>query len=95
MHKCKCKNTRHCTVFNLSFIVYRTVSTERGTCPLLAVQPKRALVDEKFQIDIMNLLPNQKVTLYSLHQSEDKDFWEAFGHYISDECGTVTGAQSV
>uniref|UniRef100_A0A8C2DGR6 Uncharacterized protein n=1 Tax=Cyprinus carpio TaxID=7962 RepID=A0A8C2DGR6_CYPCA len=70
-----------------------TVSTERGTCPLLIVQPNRALVDEKFQIVIMNLLPNQKVTLHALHQSEDKDFWEAFGHYISDEHGSVTVAK--
>ncbi|XP_073695026.1 peroxisomal succinyl-coenzyme A thioesterase-like [Garra rufa] len=72
---------------------FRTVSTERGTCPLLTVQPSRALADEKFQIVIMNLLPNQKVTLHSLHQSEDKDFWEAFGHYVSDEHGTVTVAK--
>uniref|UniRef100_A0A8C2GV18 Uncharacterized protein n=1 Tax=Cyprinus carpio TaxID=7962 RepID=A0A8C2GV18_CYPCA len=71
----------------------RTVSTEVGTCPLLSVQPSRAQVDEKVQIVVMNLLPNQKVTLHSLHQSEDKDFWEAFGHYISDEYGTVTVAK--
>ncbi|KAK9976108.1 hypothetical protein ABG768_021314 [Culter alburnus] len=73
----------------------RTVSTEKGTCPLLTIQPSRALVDEKFQIIIMNLLPNQEVTLHSLHQSEDKDFWEAFGHYISDEHGIVTVAKDV
>lgn len=81
--------------FSISFNLCRTVSTEVGTCPLLSVQPSRAQVDEKVQIVVMNLLPNQKVTLHSLHQSEDKDFWEAFGHYISDEYGTVTGAQSV
>ncbi|XP_065130843.1 peroxisomal succinyl-coenzyme A thioesterase-like isoform X4 [Paramisgurnus dabryanus] len=68
----------------------RSMSTEMGKMPLLSVQPSRGLVDEMFQIVIMNLLPNQKVTLQSLHQSEDKDFWEAFGHYISDEHGTVT-----
>ncbi|XP_067248413.1 acyl-CoA thioesterase 18 [Chanodichthys erythropterus] len=71
----------------------RTVSTEKGTCPMLTIQPSRALVDEKCQIIIMNLLPNQEVTLHSLHQSEDKDFWEAFGHYISDEHGIVTVAK--
>ncbi|KAG1953515.1 acyl-coenzyme A thioesterase 1-like isoform X2 [Pimephales promelas] len=71
----------------------RTVGTEKGTCPLLSVQPCRGLLDEKFQIVIMNLLPNQEVTIYCLHQSEDKDFWEAFGHYISDEHGTVTVAK--
>ncbi|XP_073722986.1 acyl-coenzyme A thioesterase 1-like isoform X2 [Misgurnus anguillicaudatus] len=66
------------------------MSTEMGKSPILSVQPSRGLVDEMFQIVIMNLLPNQEVTLHSLHQSEDKDFWEAFGHYISDEHGTVT-----
>ncbi|XP_056116418.1 acyl-coenzyme A thioesterase 5-like [Rhinichthys klamathensis goyatoka] len=71
----------------------RTVGTEKGTCPLLSVQPCRGLLDEKFQILIMNLLPNQEVTIYCLHQSEDKDFWEAFGHYISDEHGIVTVAK--
>ncbi|XP_056604856.1 peroxisomal succinyl-coenzyme A thioesterase-like isoform X2 [Triplophysa dalaica] len=60
---------------------------------LLSVQPSRCLVDERIQIVIDNLLPNQAATLHSLHQSEDKDFWEAFGHYISDEYGTVTVAQ--
>jgi len=49
-------------------------------------------VDEKFRIVVTNLLPSQKVTLHSLHQTEDKNFWEAFGHYVSDEHGTVTGA---
>jgi len=78
--------------FSMSrLILFRTVGTEKGTCPLLSVQPCRGLLDEKFQIVIMNLLPNQEVTIYCLHQSEDKDFWEAFGHYISDEHGTVTG----
>nr|XP_055047058.1 peroxisomal succinyl-coenzyme A thioesterase-like [Misgurnus anguillicaudatus] len=61
-----------------------------GKCPLLSVKPIRGLVDERFQIVVMNLLPNQKVTLHALHESEDKDFWEAFGHYISDLHGTVT-----
>ncbi|KAI7792022.1 hypothetical protein IRJ41_020240, partial [Triplophysa rosa] len=71
----------------------RTVNIEMGKSPLLSVQPSRGLVDERFQIVIENLLPNQAVTLHSLHQSEDKDFWEAFGHYISDEHGTLTVAQ--
>uniref|UniRef100_A0A673INH1 Bile acid-CoA:amino acid N-acyltransferase-like n=1 Tax=Sinocyclocheilus rhinocerous TaxID=307959 RepID=A0A673INH1_9TELE len=61
------------------------------TCPLLSVQPIRGLVDEKFQFVVTNLPPDQKVTLHSLHQSDDKDFWEAFGHYVSDEHGSVTG----
>nr|NP_001020658.2 acyl-CoA thioesterase 15 precursor [Danio rerio]AAI24587.1 Si:dkeyp-89c11.3 [Danio rerio] len=71
----------------------RTVSTESRRCPMLTVQPCRGMVDEKFQVIIKNLLPNQEVTLHSLHQSEDKDFWEAFGHYISDEHGTETVAK--
>uniref|UniRef100_A0A8C1QZ13 Acyl-CoA thioesterase 16 n=1 Tax=Cyprinus carpio TaxID=7962 RepID=A0A8C1QZ13_CYPCA len=71
--------------------VYRSVSTQKRTCPLLSVQPVRGLLDEKFQIAVTNLPPNQKVTLHSLHQSDDKDFWEAFGHYVSDEHGSVTG----
>ncbi|XP_030628492.1 peroxisomal succinyl-coenzyme A thioesterase-like [Chanos chanos] len=61
--------------------------------PLISVQPSRALVDEKITITVRNLPPKQKVTLHSLHQSEDKDFWEAFGHYISDEDGTVNMAE--
>uniref|UniRef100_A0A8C2H3B7 Uncharacterized protein n=1 Tax=Cyprinus carpio TaxID=7962 RepID=A0A8C2H3B7_CYPCA len=69
----------------------RSVSTQKRTCPLLSVQPVRGLLDEKFQIAVTNLPPNQKVTLHSLHQSDDKDFWEAFGHYVSDEHGSVTG----
>uniref|UniRef100_UPI003F66FF11 acyl-CoA thioesterase 14 isoform 2 n=1 Tax=Danio rerio TaxID=7955 RepID=UPI003F66FF11 len=73
----------------------RTVSTESRRCPLLTVQPCRGMVDEKIQIIIRNLLPNQEVTLHSLHQSEDKDFWEAFGHYISDKHGKVTVANDV
>ncbi|XP_051974137.1 peroxisomal succinyl-coenzyme A thioesterase-like [Xyrauchen texanus] len=71
----------------------RTLSIEMGTCPILSVQPTRGLVDEKFQIVVMSLLPNQEVTLHSIHQSEDKDVWEAFGHYKSDEHGTVTVAK--
>ncbi|XP_051546829.1 peroxisomal succinyl-coenzyme A thioesterase-like [Myxocyprinus asiaticus] len=70
-----------------------TVSTETGTCPMLSVQPNRGLVDEKFQVSVTNLLPNQEVTLHSLHLSEEKDFWEVFGHYISDEHGTVKVAR--
>ncbi|KAG7454702.1 hypothetical protein MATL_G00262580 [Megalops atlanticus] len=57
--------------------------------PLLTVQPSRGLVDEKFQVVVKNLPPRQEVTLHSLHQSESNDFWEAFGHYVSDWKGTV------
>ncbi|KAL1275999.1 hypothetical protein QQF64_035622 [Cirrhinus molitorella] len=70
-----------------------TINTQKRTCPVLSLQPIRGLVDKKFQIVVMNLPPNQKVTLHSLHQSDDKDFWEAFGHYVSDEHGSVTGVK--
>ncbi|XP_041713372.1 acyl-coenzyme A thioesterase 5 isoform X1 [Coregonus clupeaformis] len=68
-------------------------STMVGTFPLLEVQPTRGLVDEKIQVVVRNLPPALSVTLHSLHCSEDKDFWEAFGHYISDGQGTVTVAK--
>ncbi|KAG7454701.1 hypothetical protein MATL_G00262570 [Megalops atlanticus] len=63
------------------------------TSPMLTVQPSRGLVDEKFQVVVKNLPPRQEVTLHSLHQSERSDFWEAFGHYVSDGKGTVTVAE--
>ncbi|KAL0962686.1 hypothetical protein UPYG_G00343970 [Umbra pygmaea] len=61
--------------------------------PLLEVQPTRGLVDEKIQVVINNLPPLFPVTLHSLHHSEDKDYWEAFGHYTSSNLGTVTVAK--
>lgn len=70
---------------------YRCLSTMVGTFPLLSVQPTRGLVDEKIQVVVRNLPPALSVTLHSLHRSEDKDLWEAFGHYTSDGQGTVTG----
>lgn len=60
-------------------------------CPLLSVEPTRGLVDEKLKIIVRRLGLKQEVTLHSLHHSEDKDLWEAFGHYVSDQHGTVTG----
>ncbi|XP_060759118.1 acyl-coenzyme A thioesterase 1-like isoform X1 [Neoarius graeffei] len=58
--------------------------------PLLLVEPTRGLVDEKLRIAVTNLNPKQEVTLYCLHHSESKDIWEAFGHYVSNEQGTLT-----
>ncbi|MBN3298391.1 ACOT5 thioesterase, partial [Amia calva] len=63
--------------------------------PLITIQPSRGLIDEKFQITVKNLLPGQAVTLHSLTQSEDSDFWEAFAHYVSDGKGTVKVAEDV
>uniref|UniRef100_A0A8C8CBL9 Acyl-coenzyme A thioesterase 4-like n=1 Tax=Oncorhynchus tshawytscha TaxID=74940 RepID=A0A8C8CBL9_ONCTS len=64
-----------------------------GTFPLLSVQPMRGLVDEKIQVVVRNLPPALSVTLHSLHHSEDNDFWEAFGHYTSNDQGMVTVAK--
>ncbi|XP_076860803.1 peroxisomal succinyl-coenzyme A thioesterase-like isoform X5 [Brachyhypopomus gauderio] len=69
--------------------IKRSMSTAIKQFPLLSIKPTRGLVDEKLQIVVKNLRPKQEVTLHSLHQSEDKDFWEAFGHYVSDANGTV------
>ncbi|XP_060759512.1 acyl-coenzyme A thioesterase 5-like [Neoarius graeffei] len=59
-------------------------------CPLLSVEPTRGLVDKKLRIAVTNLNLKQEVTLYCLHHSESKDIWEAFGHYVSNEQGTLT-----
>ncbi|TNN50972.1 hypothetical protein EYF80_038845 [Liparis tanakae] len=59
--------------------------------PVLSVVPSRALVDEAFRVAVQNLPPSSPVTLHSLHRSEDEDLWEAFGHYVSDSRGTVSG----
>ncbi|XP_037396388.1 acyl-coenzyme A thioesterase 5-like isoform X3 [Pygocentrus nattereri] len=69
----------------------RTLSTR--VWPLLLVKPTRGLVDEKLKVIVRNLNPRQEVTLRCVHQSEDKDVWEGFGHYISDQHGTVTVAK--
>ncbi|KAM6895755.1 peroxisomal succinyl-coenzyme A thioesterase-like [Xenentodon cancila] len=58
--------------------------------PILSVHPCRALVDETFSVVVENLPPGCPVTIRSLHQSEDKDFWEAYGHYVSNHRGTVS-----
>lgn len=64
------------------------------TCsPYLSAQPTRALVDEKVKVLVENLAPGLPVTLHSLHLSEDNDYWEAFGHYISDHRGVVSGVR--
>ncbi|XP_035535837.1 peroxisomal succinyl-coenzyme A thioesterase-like isoform X1 [Morone saxatilis] len=63
--------------------------------PILSVVPTRALVDEKFKVVVENLPPGCPVTLHSLHHSEDKDYWEAYGHYISDHTGTVSVAEDL
>ena len=59
--------------------------------PILSVCPSRALVDEKFSVVVTNLPLGCPVTIRSLHQSEDQDYWEAYGRYVSDHSGTVSG----
>ncbi|XP_071370989.1 peroxisomal succinyl-coenzyme A thioesterase-like [Centroberyx affinis] len=63
--------------------------------PILSVFPTRGLVDNKFKVMVENLPPGLPVTLHSLHQSEDKDYWEAYGHYVSDDRGTVTVSEDM
>ncbi|XP_039457492.1 peroxisomal succinyl-coenzyme A thioesterase-like [Oreochromis aureus] len=63
--------------------------------PILSVTPSRALVDEKFQVLVENLPPGCPVTLCSLHRSEDKDDWEAYGHYVSDHRGVVSVSEDL
>ncbi|KAM9334895.1 peroxisomal succinyl-coenzyme A thioesterase-like [Symphorus nematophorus] len=63
--------------------------------PVLSVLPTRAMVDEKVRVVVENLPPASPVTLHSLHLSEDKDNWEAYGHYISDHRGAVSVADDL
>ncbi|KAM9824621.1 bile acid-CoA:amino acid N-acyltransferase-like [Neosynchiropus ocellatus] len=63
--------------------------------PILSVRPIRALVDEPFKVLVENLRPGSPVTLHSLHPSEDGDYWEAFGHYVSSQRGTVSVADDL
>lgn len=46
------------------------------------------MADERFDV----LLPGVRVTLHARLCSEDGDFWEGFGHYVSGETGNVKGA---
>ncbi|KAM3867052.1 acyl-coenzyme A thioesterase 3-like [Diretmus argenteus] len=45
---------------------------------------------KKVLTGLKNLPPGLPVTLHSLHHTDDKDTLEAYGHYISDDRGTVT-----
>ncbi|XP_042258409.1 peroxisomal succinyl-coenzyme A thioesterase-like isoform X1 [Thunnus maccoyii] len=63
--------------------------------PILSVLPTRALVDEKFKVLVENLPAGSPVTVHALHHSEDKDYWEAYAHYISDHKGTVSVAEDL
>ncbi|XP_028813581.1 acyl-CoA thioesterase 19 isoform X2 [Denticeps clupeoides] len=65
----------------------------RQPCPVLSVHPTRALVDEGFAVMVEMLPPGFAVTLRALIHSEDNDFWEAYGHYVSDDTGCVKAAE--
>uniref|UniRef100_A0A8C9Y056 Acyl-CoA thioesterase 16 n=1 Tax=Sander lucioperca TaxID=283035 RepID=A0A8C9Y056_SANLU len=83
--------TSYSTTFVCMFIVLTRLSTMSDTvAPMLSVFPSRALVDENFKVVVENLPPGSPVTLHSLHQCEDKHYWEAYGHYISNHRGTVS-----
>ncbi|KAM3587265.1 uncharacterized protein V6R79_000396 [Siganus canaliculatus] len=78
-------------VWKPTWIHFRRLSAmSRSVPPLLSVHPVRALVDETLTVTVENLDPGSAVTLHSLHQSEDKDYWEAYGHYVSDHRGSVS-----
>lgn len=55
----------------------------------LSVHPSRALVDEKFKVVVQKAAPGANLTVQSHHLSENKHHWEAFGHYICDNTGTI------
>ncbi|XP_070848319.1 peroxisomal succinyl-coenzyme A thioesterase-like isoform X1 [Chaetodon trifascialis] len=77
-------------------MISRQLSTMSGTVPpIVSVVPSRALVDEKIKVLVENLPPGSPVTLHSLHHSEDRDYWEAYGHYVSDHRGTVSVAKDL
>uniref|UniRef100_A0A8C5HC28 Acyl-coenzyme A thioesterase 4-like n=1 Tax=Gouania willdenowi TaxID=441366 RepID=A0A8C5HC28_GOUWI len=63
---------------------------QRSVAPILCVQPSRALVDEKFTVLVKNLPPGGPFTVRSLHLSEDNDYWEAYGHYVSNHQGELS-----
>ncbi|XP_054656589.1 peroxisomal succinyl-coenzyme A thioesterase-like [Dunckerocampus dactyliophorus] len=75
---------------NCTPLCRRASAMSQGAWPLLSVKPTRALVDEAFKVLVENLPPGAPVTLRSLHQSEDRDYWEAYGHYISTSTGVVS-----
>ena len=68
---------------------------QKTSRPLLSVQPLRGLVDERLTVLVRNMAPVQHLTLHSLLQSDDGDYWEAFGHYTSDARGEVNGKECI
>lgn len=60
-------------------------------CVNLAVQPSRALVDERFSVLLHNCPPGLQVTLHAVHHSDDGHSYEAFAHYVASASGSVNG----
>ncbi|XP_048410100.1 peroxisomal succinyl-coenzyme A thioesterase-like isoform X2 [Stegostoma tigrinum] len=61
--------------------------------PMIMAEPSRGLVDEPVKLEIRHLRPNRQVTLQSRLLSEDADWWEAYGHYVSNSEGIVQVAR--
>ncbi|XP_051808106.1 peroxisomal succinyl-coenzyme A thioesterase-like [Acanthochromis polyacanthus] len=66
---------------------------DRRQCVKLSVHPSRGLMDEKFIVLVQKFLPGCQLTVHALHQCEDGNSWEAFGHYMTDASGTVNVSQ--
>ncbi|KAF7646495.1 hypothetical protein LDENG_00185930 [Lucifuga dentata] len=73
----------------------RVSSMSSGVAAVLSVRPVRGMVDEAFQVLVENLPSAFPVTLHALHQSEDRDYWEAYGHYVSDHRGSVSVSEDM
>uniref|UniRef100_A0A3P8U0Y0 Acyl-CoA thioesterase 19 n=1 Tax=Amphiprion percula TaxID=161767 RepID=A0A3P8U0Y0_AMPPE len=71
--------------------IVRTEQTAGVYAPPLSVHPSRGLMDEKFIVLVQKVLPGCQLTVHALHQCEDGNSWEAFGHYTTDASGTVNG----
>ncbi|XP_051808103.1 peroxisomal succinyl-coenzyme A thioesterase-like isoform X2 [Acanthochromis polyacanthus] len=65
----------------------------RKCCVQLSVHPSRGLIDEKFNVQVQKFLPGCQLTVHALHRCEDRNSWEAFGHYMTDASGTVNVSQ--
>uniref|UniRef100_A0A8C8BVD2 Acyl-coenzyme A thioesterase 4-like n=1 Tax=Oncorhynchus tshawytscha TaxID=74940 RepID=A0A8C8BVD2_ONCTS len=66
--------------------------TGKAASPMFLLHPSRGLIDEKFSLIVQNLSQIQDITLHALIHSDDGDYWEAFGHYVSDATGFVNVA---
>ncbi|KAJ7997654.1 hypothetical protein DPEC_G00214380 [Dallia pectoralis] len=63
--------------------------TGKAPSVFLVIHPSRGQIDEKLSIIVKHLTPKQEITLHALTCSDDGDYWEAFGHYVSDVTGLI------